>query len=187
MFFFEVPRFQHHTILNSKCSTVLVCWSIFFHASRYQRVLGSAIQYTVICFLTKEAARSSETAILTRLRCLRTHKTAVWILTISKTLMSHKEDFLACKMNSQATCWTIPEADRVYQHYCLLNRSGNVYSHLKQRGLQVRYLQFYIPFDIHLLDTHVLSRTTNTGYATVHKVVNYAVHKVNQYRGNFAG
>jgi len=54
-------------------------------------------------------------------------------------------------------------------------------------GLQVRYVQFYIPSDIHLLDTHVLSGTMNTGYARVHKVVNYAAHKVNQYRRNFAG
>ena len=90
-------------------------------------------------------------------------------------------------MEFQATCSTIPEADRMYQHYYLLNKSGNVYSHLKQRGVQVRYVQFCIPFDIHLLDTHVLSGTMNTGYATVHKVVNYADHKVNQYRRNFAG
>jgi len=101
--------------------------------------------------------------------------------------MSHIEVFLTCKMNSQTTCWTIPEADRMYQHYYLLNKSGNVYSYLKQKGLQVRYVQFYIPLDIHLLATHVLSGTMNTGYATVHRVVNYAVHKVNQYRRNFAG
>jgi hypothetical protein len=95
--------------------------------------------------------------------------------------------FLNCKMNSQATCRSIPEADRMYQLYYLLNKSGNVYSHLKHRGLQVRYVQFYIPFDIHLLDTHVFSGTMNTGYATVHKFVNYAVHKVNHYRCNFTG
>jgi len=101
--------------------------------------------------------------------------------------MSHIEGFLTCKMNPQATCWTIPEADRMYQHYYLLNKSGNVYSHLKQRGLQERYMQFYVPFEIHLLDTHVLSGTMNNGYATVHKVVNYAFHEVNQYWLNFAG